>query len=40
MHTETTGTVGDLYTTLADEVLHAGIGAFPTFNRKLTEVLT
>jgi len=40
MHTETTGTVGDLYTTLADEVLHAGVGSFPTFNRKLTEVLT
>jgi hypothetical protein len=39
-HTETTGTVGDLYVTLADEVLHAGIGTFPTFNRKLTEVLT
>jgi hypothetical protein len=39
-HTETTGTVGDLYTTLADEVLHAGVGSFPTFNRKLTEVLT
>lgn len=40
MHTETTGTVGDLYVTLADEVMHAGIGTFPTFNRKLTEVLT
>jgi hypothetical protein len=40
MHTETTGTIGDLYTTLADEVLHAGVGSFPTFNRKLTEVLT
>jgi len=40
MHTETTGTVGDLYVTLADEVLHAGVGTFPTFNRKLTEVLT
>ena len=39
MHTETTGTVGDLYVTLADEVLHAGIGTFPTFNRKLTNVL-
>ena len=39
MHTETTGTVGDLYVTLADEVMHAGIGTFPTFNRKLTEVL-
>jgi hypothetical protein len=39
MHTESTGTVGDLYVTLADEVMHAGIGTFPTFNRKLTEVL-
>ncbi len=39
MHTETTGTVGDLFVTLADEVIHAGIGTFPTFNRKLTEVL-
>ncbi|MFN7995698.1 MAG: DUF1552 domain-containing protein [Bryobacteraceae bacterium] len=38
-HTETTGTVGDLYVTLADEVLHAGLGTFPTYNRKLTEVL-
>ena len=36
---ETTGTVGDLYVTLADEVMHAGIGTFPTFNRKMTEVL-
>jgi hypothetical protein len=40
MHTEYTGTVGDLYVTLADEVMHAGIGTFPTYNRKLTEVLT
>ncbi|MGD0296987.1 MAG: DUF1552 domain-containing protein [Bryobacteraceae bacterium] len=39
-HTEYTGTVGDLYVTLADEVMHAGIGTFPTYNRKLTEVLT
>src|SRR6202162_2594166 len=39
-HTEYTGTVGDLYVTLADEVLNAGIGTFPTYNRKLTEVLT
>lgn len=39
MHTESTGTVGDLYVTLADEVMHAGIGTFPTFNRKLTEML-
>jgi hypothetical protein len=40
MHTEYTGTVGDLYVTLADDVMHAGIGTFPTYNRKLTEVLT
>ena len=39
-HTESTGTVGDLYVTLADEVLNAGIGTFPTYNRRLTEVLT
>lgn len=29
MHTESAGTVGDLYVTLADEVLHAGVGTFP-----------
>jgi hypothetical protein len=40
MHTETTGTVGDLYVTLADEVVQAGIGKFPTATRRLTEVLT
>jgi hypothetical protein len=40
LHTETTGTVGDLYVTLADEVLHAGLGSFPTYSRRLTEILT
>jgi hypothetical protein len=39
-HTETTGTVADLYVTLADEVLGVGLGTFPTFNRRLTEILT
>ena len=39
MHTATTGTAADLYVTLADEVLGAGLGTFPTFNRKLTEIL-
>jgi hypothetical protein len=39
-HTETTGTVADLYVTLADDVLGVGLGTFPTFNRKLTEILT
>jgi hypothetical protein len=39
LHTHTTGTLGDLYVTLADEVLKAGIGSFPTAQRKLTEVV-
>jgi len=39
LHTRTTGTLGDLYVTLADEVLDAGIGTFPTFQRKLTEIV-
>ncbi|MBI1786653.1 MAG: DUF1552 domain-containing protein [Acidobacteria bacterium] len=39
LHTKTTGTLGDLYLTLADEALQAGIGQFPTAGRKLTEVV-
>jgi hypothetical protein len=39
MHTRVTGTLGDLYVTLADEVIGAGIQAFPTFERKLTDVV-
>jgi hypothetical protein len=39
LHTRTTGTLGDLYVTLADEVLKARIGTFPTFQRKLSEVV-
>ncbi len=39
-HTETTGTVGDLYLTLADDVLGAGLGKFPTATRKLSQVLS
>jgi hypothetical protein len=34
-----TGTIGDLHLTLADEVMHAGIGQYPTASRKLSEVL-
>ena len=30
-----TGTVGDLYLTLADDVMGAGIEQFPTAGRKL-----
>jgi hypothetical protein len=39
VHTQLTGTLGDLYLTLADEVLRAGLGAFPTYNRKLHEIV-
>ena len=35
-HTWTTGTLGDLYTTLAHEALGARIDPFPTFHDKLT----
>jgi hypothetical protein len=38
-HTRITGTVGDVYLTLADEVLGAGIGKFPTATRKLGALL-
>ena len=39
LHTRTTGTLGDLYVTLGDEVLGAGSTAFPTFRKKLTEIV-
>ncbi len=39
MHTRTTGTLGDLYLTVAEEVLGARIGSFPTAARKLTEIV-
>jgi len=35
LHTRTTGTLGDLYWTLADEVMRAQAGGFPTAERKL-----
>ena len=34
-----TGTIGDLYLTLADEVLGARIGTFPTADKKLTDLV-
>jgi hypothetical protein len=34
-HTKATGTLGDLYLTLADDVLTAGIGKFPTATRRI-----
>ena len=39
MHTRTTGTLGDLYLTLSDEVMQAGVGKFPTAGNKLSAVV-
>jgi hypothetical protein len=39
LHTHTTGTLGDLYTTLGNEVLKADIGQFPTAEKKLSEIV-
>ena len=38
-HIKLNGTIGDLYLTLADEVLGAGLGKYPTASRKITQVL-
>ena len=35
LHTRMTGTVGDLYLTLAEEVMGARIGKFPSGDKKL-----
>jgi hypothetical protein len=39
LHTRVTGTVGDPYLTLAEEVVGAKIGAFPTGDKKLTDIV-
>jgi hypothetical protein len=39
-HTRTTGTVADVYVTVADEVVGAGIGKFPTATKKIGTLLT
>jgi len=39
LHTRTTGTLGDLYLTLAEEIAGAQVGSFPTAERKLAEVV-
>ncbi len=39
-HTRVTGTVGDVYVTVADEVVGAGIGKFPTSSRRMGALLT
>ncbi len=38
-HTRVTGTVGDLYLTLAEEVVGARIGNLPTSDKKLTDIV-
>ena len=38
-HTRITGTVGDVYMTIADHVLGAGIGKFPTATKKIGALL-
>lgn len=38
-HTKVAGTIGDLYTTLFNGVMGAGISNIPTANRQLTEIL-
>jgi hypothetical protein len=38
-HTEVTGTIGDLYLTVADELFNIGIEKFPTANQKLSVIV-
>jgi hypothetical protein len=38
-HTRVTGTVGDLYLTLAEEALNLRLGRFPTADKKLSEIV-
>ena len=38
-HTRIAGTVGDVYMTIADDVLGAGIGKFPTATKKIDALL-
>jgi hypothetical protein len=38
-HVKLNGTIGDLYLTLTDQVVGAGLGKYPTASRKITEIL-
>jgi hypothetical protein len=40
MHTKVTATIGDLYVALANDVLHAGLDAFPTADAKLSGLVS
>ncbi len=39
MHTKMTGTVGDLYLTLAGEVMKTGLDTFPTASQRLSDIV-
>ena len=39
-HTRVMGTLGDLYLTLADDIMDANLGRFPTASKKIGEILT
>jgi hypothetical protein len=39
-HTRVMGTIGDLYLTLADDIMDANLGRFPTASKKIGEILT
>jgi Protein of unknown function (DUF1552) len=39
MHTKMTGTIGDLYWTIADEIFQSRLSGFPTADRKLSAVV-
>jgi hypothetical protein len=38
-HTRVMGTIGDLYLTLADDIMEANLGRFPTASKKIGEIL-
>jgi hypothetical protein len=38
-HTRVTGTVGDVYMTVADDIVGAGIGKFPTASRRISDLV-
>jgi hypothetical protein len=39
-HSRVMGTIGDLYLTIADDVMGAGLGRFPTASQKMGEILS
>ena len=39
MHSRFMGTIGDLYLTVADDIMGAGLGKFPTASKKMTEII-